>query len=458
MATSTTTMSLDDASSQPPKPLAFEMVAATRELHTRINRLVVSRLPLALPPQAPDAGPYISGLLHLLPVYMTFEKLWEDIIPDTLPTEAALDDERPKISERMHTILKELRIPQLFRSNILRADIKSMTGWSDDTLDNQIDVIKRKGKLCAFISHIKQIIPDEPHTLIAYSYNLFMALFAGGRFIRASFEKAGDEFWETIPRPIKPTMEPCRPKSTATSPLEPTHDLTDTSRHSQTPLQFWRFNTAEDGEDLKRDYKEVLLKWEGELSPWEREDIVRESVIILENIESIVNHLDSMFAEEQEEKPSIQIPKRPSLADRFAQTQFVARIRDSFMIAKERGVESSLRSQSLDTNTTEEGEHESKGEDAHHDNVAADIELCPGVPKSMRFAKSLPIPPRRHVRVAAAKDGGLNGKLAVRSSMQPANTAMPRPVLVGLIGLFLLYIFIRIRGIMSVGTVMIPLT
>ncbi|KAJ4863850.1 heme oxygenase domain-containing protein [Trichoderma breve] len=448
-------MSLDNASSPPQKPLAFEMVAATRELHTRVNRLVVSRLPLALPPQASDAGPYISGLLHFLPVYMTFEKLWQDIIPDSLPKEAALDGERPKISERMHTILKELRIPQLFRSDILRADIKSMTGWSDDILDNQIDVIKRKGKLCAFISHIKQIIPDEPHTLIAYSYNFFMALFAGGRFIRASFEKAGDEFWETVPMPIKPAMEPCRPKSTAPSPLEPAYDLAEAHQQSQTPLQFWRFNTAEDGEDLKRDYKQVLLKWEGELSPWEREDIVRESAIIMENIESIVGHLDSIFAEGQEEEPSIQIPKRPSLADRFVQTPFVARIRDSFMIARERGVRSSLRSQSLDTTTTEEGEHDSKGEDAHYDNVAADIELCPGVPKSMRFAKSLPIPPRRHVRVVAAKDGGLSGKLAVRSSMQPANPAMPRPVLVGLIGLFLLYIFIRIRGIMSVGTVMV---
>ncbi|KAL6807254.1 hypothetical protein GGI42DRAFT_341366 [Trichoderma sp. SZMC 28013] len=451
-------MSLDSTSSPPQKPLAFEMVAATRELHTRINRLVVSRLPFALPPLASDASPYISGLLHLLPVYMTFEKLWQDIIPDTLPKEAPLDDERPNVSERMHTILKDLKIPQLFRSDILRADIKSMTGWSDDVLDNQIDVIKRKGKLSAFISHIKQIIPEEPHTLIAYSYNLFMALFAGGRFIRASFEKAGDEFWETVPRPIKPTMEPCRPKSIAPSPLDPTHDFTTTSLHSQTPLQFWRFNTAEDGEDLKRDYKAVLLRWESELSPKERNDIVRESVIILENIESIVGHLDGMFAEEQEEKSSIQIPKRPSLADRFAQTQFVARIRDSFMIAKERGVRSSLRSQSLDTTTTEEGEYESKSEDSHHDNVAADIELCPGVPKSMRFAKSLPIPPRRHVRVVTAKDGSLNGKLAVRSSIQPANTAMPRPVLVGLIGLFLLYIFIRIRGIMGWGTPMVHLS
>ncbi|KAL7915156.1 hypothetical protein GGI35DRAFT_172006 [Trichoderma velutinum] len=459
MATSTTTMShLDNASSQPQKPLAFEMVAATRELHTRINKFVVSRLPLALPPQASDAGPYVSGLLHLLPVYMTFEKLWQDLIDDTLPKETALDHTRPKLSERVHTMLKELKIPQLFRSDILRADIKSMTGWSDDILDKQIDVIKRKGKLSAFISHIKQIIPDEPHTLIAYSYNLFMALFAGGRFIRASFEKAGDEFWETVPMPINPTMEPCKPKPTAPTPLDPAYDLTMTSLHPQAPLQFWRFNTAEDGEDLKRDYKEVLLRWEGELSPEERNDIVRESVIILENIESIISQLDSMFADEQEEKPSIQIPKRPSLADRFVQTQFVSRIRDSFMIAKERGVGNSFRSQSLDTTTTQEGEYDDEVEGTLHDKVAADIELCPGIPKSMRFAKSLPIPPRKHVRVAAAKDGGPKGKLGVRLPMQPANTTMPRPVLVGLIGLFLLYIFIRIRGIMGWGTVMVQRT
>ncbi|EHK26125.1 uncharacterized protein TRIVIDRAFT_188514 [Trichoderma virens Gv29-8] len=404
----------DNGPSEPKKPLALEIISATREMHTIINRLVVSRLPLALPPQASDTGPYISGLLYFLPVYMTFEKLWLDIVLDTPPEEAASDDDdgRPKVSERMRTILKELRIPQLFRSDILRADIKSMTGWSDDILDRQLLIIKGTGQLCAFISHIQQTIHAQPHTLVAYSYNFFMALFAGGRFIRASFEKAGDEFWETVPMPIKPTMRPCEPKSTAaTSPLEPTYDWEETSFHSQTPLQFWRFNTAEDGEDLKRDYKERLLRLENELSPKERDDIVRESVVILENIESVVRQLDEIYSDEQEEKPSDQIPKRPSLASRFVQTHFVARIRDSFLIAKERGVGISFRNQSLDTTSTEEGEHDSVDGEADHGDVATDIELCPGIPKSMRFAKSLPIPPRKHIRVAAANGGSHNGKL-----------------------------------------------
>ncbi|KAL7937137.1 hypothetical protein V8C35DRAFT_216166 [Trichoderma chlorosporum] len=456
MATSTTTSHLDNSPShqnvplQPPKPLALEMVAATREMHTIINRLVVSRLPLALPPQASDAGPYISGLLHFLPVYTTFEKLWLDIICDGSSRETASDDDgKLKVPEHVHRILKELYIPQLLRSDHLRADIKTMTGWSDDILDRQIDEIKGRGQLCAFISHIKQTVSARPHTLIAYSYNLFMALFAGGRFIRASFEKAGDDFWETVPMSIKPEMQPCGPRSTAPSPLESTYGMAENSLHAQAPLQFWRFNTAEDGEDLKRDFKERLLTWEDKLSPAERDDVVRESIIILENIEFIVGQLDKIHSNEPEEKPSgFQISKRPSLASRFVQTQFVARIRDSFLIAKERGVGSSFRNESFATTSTENEELDFEEKDADHGNGAADIKLCPGIPKSMRFAKSLPIPPRHHVRVAAAKDGGA---LDTRWPGQLANATMPRPVLAGILGLFFLYIFIRVRGIMSLG-------
>lgn len=474
MATSPITMShSDDASSHTSKSLAVDIVGVTRPMHTKINKLVTSRLPLALPPRASDAGPYISGLLHFLPVYMTFEKLWLDIL-DTPPVETVMDhsvlmkdgkDERLAVPERVHTILKVLYIPQLFRSDRLRADIKSMTGWSDDILDRQIHVIKGAGQLSAFISHIKQTVHAKPHTLIAYSYNLFMALFAGGRFIRASFEKAGDEYWGIVPAPIKPTMQPCEPRSAATSPLESTYDLAqeqiaETSLHPHippsTPLQFWRFDTANDGEDLKQDYKERLLRLEDELSAEERDDIMQESIIILESIGLIVGQLDTIYSDEQEEQPSIQIPKRPSLASRFGQTQFAARLRDSFLIARERGVGKLFRSQSLDAGTTEKGEHSSESEDADHDNadhddVATGVELCPGMPKSMRFAKSLPVPPRRHGRVAAARDGGLNGKLRVVSPRYPANVTMTRPLLAGIVGLFLLYVFVRVRGIMSWG-------
>lgn len=450
----------DNVSSRTPKSLAGDMVSVTRPLHTKINKLITSRLPLAIPPKAPDSGPYACGLLHILPVYMTFEKLWLDII-DAIPADA-LDHSnsnaengkvhRLEVSERVHTILKEIYLPQLFRSDRLRADIKSMTGWSDDVLDCQIKAIRGTGQLSAFTSHIKQVIHAKPHVLIAYSYNLFMALFAGGRFIRATLEKAGQEFWRAVPEHIKPTMQPCKSYSTSTSPLEPTNDshLEQTAEddiHSRDksllPLQFWRFDSENDGEDLKQEYKAKLLQWESELTAEEREDILQESLIILENIDLLVGQLDAVCSDVQEEKPVTQMHVRPSLAGLLGNNQFGARLRDSLLIARERGIGNPFRSQSLGAAETEK-----RSEYDDTPTISTDT-ACSNVPKSMRFAKSLPIPPRKH-RIATAKDGGSGHNLYVKSQRRDASGTMIGPALVGVFGLFFLYVlYNRVGGIIG---------
>ncbi|PNP42018.1 hypothetical protein TGAMA5MH_06197 [Trichoderma gamsii] len=414
----------DNGSSQTSKSLAGDMVSATRPMHTKINKLITSRLPLAVPPKAPDSGPYACGLLHILPIYMTFERLWLDIL-DTPPGDAP-----GQISERMHTILKEIHLPQLFRSDRLRTDIKSMTGWTDNILDLQINGIKGTGELSVFISHIIQVVRAKPHVLIAYSYNLFMALFAGGRFIRATLEKAGEEFWQTVPEHIKPTMQPCEPDSVISSSLEQIEEI----NHSKNimPLRFWSFDSENDGEDLKQEYKTKLLQWESELTAEEREDILQESVYILENIGLLVGQLDAVCSEVQDdEKPVVQMPMRPSLAGLLGGTQFGARLRDSLLIARERGIGNPFRSKSLDAVENEKGDTATSTETA-----------CSGVPKSMRFAKSLPIPPRKH---RAAKDGL---DLHTKSQRRDASGTMIGPALVGVFGLFFLYvIYSRVGGV-----------
>ncbi|KAM0258778.1 hypothetical protein ACHAQJ_003620 [Trichoderma viride] len=453
----------DNASSQTPKSLAGDMVGATRSMHTKINKLITSRLRLAIPPQAPDAGLYISGLLHILPVYMTFEKLWLEII-DTLPVENALNhaifnaesgkDENPEISEHVHAMLREIYLPQLFRSDRLKADIKSVTGWSDNVLNRQINAIRGTGQLSAFISHIKQTVHAKPHVLVAYSYNLFMALFAGGRFIRAALENVGDEFWKAVPAPIKPTMQPCESNSAATSPLELVNDSSEVSLDphdkSSLPLRFWRFDSENDGEDLKQEYKERLLRWENKLTTEERDDIIQESVVILESIGLIVGQLDTICSEEQDEKPMIQIPMRPSLASLFGNAQFGARLRDSLLIARERGVGNPFRSQSLDAAGAEKRERDSGNESGDHGDTTTSTEVCHNIPKSMRFANSLPTPPRRHGRIVSAKDGRSNNKLRLKSQRHDSNGTMMRSALVGVFGLFFLYVlYTRVMGIMS---------
>ncbi|KAM0456350.1 hypothetical protein ACHAPV_007292 [Trichoderma viride] len=431
MATSPTTMNHpDNGSSQAPKSLASDMVSATRPMHTKINKLITSRLPLAVPPKAPDSGPYACGLLHILPIYMTFERLWLDIL-DTPPGDAP-----GQISERVHTILKEIHLPQLFRSDRLRADIKSMTGWTDDILDLQINGIKGTGELSVFISHINQIVRAKPHVLVAYSYNLFMALFAGGRFIRATLEKAGEEFWQIVPEPIKPTMQPCEPDLVIDSPLEQIEE--DHHEKNLMPLRFWTFDSENDGEDLKQEYKSKLLQWEGELTAEEREDILQESILILENIDLLVGQLDAVCSNVQDEEPVVQISMRPSLAGLLGGTQFGARLRDSLLIARERGIGNPFRNKSLDA--AENGKSIN-----HADTTTSTETACSGVPKSMRFAKSLPIPPRKH-----RKDGGSGLDLHTKSQRRDAGGTLIGPALVGVFGLFFLYVlYNRVGGIIG---------
>ncbi|KAH0498095.1 hypothetical protein TgHK011_005369 [Trichoderma gracile] len=462
----------DDAPSPTTKSLAADIVASTRSMHTRINKLITSRVPLALPPRSSDAGAYISGMLHFLPVYMAFEKLWLDIIStppvgeeeadatrlvaessDGYPHVKENKDGHIEVSERVRTILVALYMPQLFRSDRLRGDIKSMTGWSGDVLDRQIHAIKGSGQLSAFTSHIKQAVRTKPHVLIAYSYNLFMALFAGGRYLRASFEKAGNEFWETVPGPIKPTMQPCEPRpgaAASVSPFSPLELTGDDGFGARSPhaascdefLQFWHFDSPEDGEDFKRDYKERLLTWEDSLTADEREDILQESAIILESIGHIVGQLDDVYSDEQGDKDSDEMPRRPSLASHFMQAQFVARLRDSFLIARDRGVGNPFRSRSVDTDASEREEQE--GEEGGNENTQH--HALTGAPKAMRFAKTLPTPRRRKgPDPVTQEDGKLRGGLPMH--ILDAMTA--RPIFAWIVGLLILYVVVRVRGVVS---------
>ncbi|KAJ4168055.1 hypothetical protein NW754_011869 [Fusarium falciforme] len=137
--------------------LAESIVAATRGIHAKLNKLIIARLPLALPPRAQDPALYISGLLHITPIYMTFEALWRDILdspvndvdkketnphdPDTgLPeaTSPASDVHRLSGCNRVQSLLQHVFLPGLMRSDRLKADIAHITGWSDSLVEDQL--------------------------------------------------------------------------------------------------------------------------------------------------------------------------------------------------------------------------------------------------------------------------------------------------------------------------------
>jgi len=292
------------------RSLAESIAAATRVAHARLNKLIISRLPLALPPQANDPSLYTSGLLHIAPIYTTFESLWQNIL-DLPPVETATvaavaesdlyngENTLPKrckqasgtpMSSPVHSMLESLRLPGLMRTERLKADLKAMTGWSDHIIEQQLRIVSDQGPLAEFLNHIKRSVENRPHVLLAYSYIFFMALFAGGRYIRASLQSVGNEFWDQVPNHVKPTMQACSEKRP--SPVEETNGTPKSRVTSSMPLRFFHFPTPTDGEDLKCEFKQKLADSEARLSQSERHDIVQEAISIFERMTMLVEQLD----------------------------------------------------------------------------------------------------------------------------------------------------------------------
>jgi heme oxygenase len=422
------------------RPLAESIAVSTRSIHAKLNKLIIARLPLALPPRSPDPSHYVTGLMHIAPIYMAFERLWKDLVdkssaanPEFKPSDScdpgrplldstifsskewdAKSEHQPNVCTRIDSLLQHLYMPGLMRSNRLKQDISHLTGWPDHVVEQQIETVEQQGRLSEFIQHIKKAIENKPHVLLAYSYILFMALFAGGRFIRASLEAAGEEFWEQFPSPVKPTKLPCQ---YIEKPVERASGLTDEELatnpcHSHAdhtmPLRFLHFKSAEDGEDLKREFKRRLLDLETILTDNEKHDIIQEGVCIFENMLRLVEQLDEVCAEEDEDEAE-QLSPIQALAGII--NPISTRFRDSVLVTKERVARSSRVSTGSDeslcsvikratgnrrTQSRSSAEELSEQDQDGHPQVLStdDVELCPRFSKSMRFEKTLPRPTR----------------------------------------------------------------
>ncbi|PKS10777.1 hypothetical protein jhhlp_002534 [Lomentospora prolificans] len=359
------------------KTIAESLRGATRTLHKELNRLIVSRLPLALPPQTIDPSIYTSGILHIAPVYIAFETLWREIVngptnqaPFTNTDEtssqgseltrshllqdtscafppADVGSSEPDVPERIRALLSNIYICGLQRSDALKRDLRQLTGWSAAEVDAQLRHISSTGALKDFTATIHKSIRERPHVLVAYTYILYMALFAGGRFIRASLESAGDEFWDRkatrLLFPIAavsqdPASTPAVSPTSAIPPHGERHQgsFLPVNPHTspRLPLNFFHFNTPRDGEDLKEEYKQHLLNAEPTLTEAETEDIIQEGVVIFEEMHAIVQQLDERFTS-PDARDSPLYTNTPLRSER---------LRNSVAITKERNERKAARS------------------------------------------------------------------------------------------------------------------
>lgn len=273
---------------------------ATRTRHSTLNRLILLRLPLALPPVSPNPSAYVSGLLHVAPIYVAFETLWQDVL-------GPHDDESEPCDDRMRSVLSHVFLPGLARSACLRSDICSATGWADHEVDERLGETGRQGVLKGFLDHIEHSVATKPHVLLAYAWVLYMALFAGGRFVRATLEAAGTEFWATPAGEVR-----------LTGALTMACGAPSACDKASFPLSFLRFQGAD---DLKAEFKNRLVQTESLLTPGEHDDVVREAGRIFDYLVRLISQLDSYAMASGNDKA-------PRLGG----------LRDSVSVAKERAL------------------------------------------------------------------------------------------------------------------------
>lgn len=274
---------------------------ATRSIHAKLNKLILARLPLAIPPQAKDPSKYVFGLLHVTPIYSTFESAWRvilelpgaevhDHVVGTHSCEACkpssavhhmsntLDTpHQPVVCTRLQSLLGHLYTTDLDRTDCLKQDIVSMTGWSTDLLEEKLAGTAESPFLSTFLGHIRQSVHDRPHVLLAYAWVLYMALFSGGRFIKGTLARVDMEFWAA--------------------------NLMTTGSRKETevlPLHFFTFDAPDDGEEIKLAFKKRLSESESLLTQEEFEDVVAEAKRIFEYVVEVVGELDGVCGKEAE--------------------------------------------------------------------------------------------------------------------------------------------------------------
>ncbi|KAI1266502.1 heme oxygenase-like protein [Xylariaceae sp. FL1019] len=274
------------------RTLGDSINAATRPVHTKLNKLIISRLPLALPPHAKDPYQYVSGLLHIASIYTCFEAVWREFIdsPEARDGKETIHEPHKHSvaagdsdHDRLRSILTGLHFEDLQRSQTLRKDLTSLTHWSLPTLKDQLARTAESPVLEKFLGHIISSTQKSPHILIAYGWVLYMALFAGGRFIRAALEDTSPDFWKT------------RFSHRTAHHVLPLCPLGPDSCTAPRPFSFYHFNAkTANGDDLKQAFKKRLLESESLLTDSERSDIVREAINIFDFMLQIVSELDDV--------------------------------------------------------------------------------------------------------------------------------------------------------------------
>ena len=198
----------------------------------------------------------------------------------------------------MSPLLRRLHISGLERSPRLQRDLISLLPPSClqtlGFLEGSRIEIDTRGKddvprrlsheLTKFVTHIHEAIRIKPHLYLSYTWVLYMAIFSGGRYVRAKLESAGLDFWTNT-------------SVVESSKNDHSEGGTEAEKPEKWPLSFWNFSGTSDGEDVRADYKSRVRETERILTVKEREEIINEAAEIMKSLLRIIREIEVAVAE-----------------------------------------------------------------------------------------------------------------------------------------------------------------
>ena len=214
-----------------------------------LNRQILSLFPLALPPHSLTHSPYAEGIAFILPIYTTFEACLRRAIGQPGSSGPA-------------TPLHEIYLPALERAHRLDFDL-DLLGVSARGGEE-----KYPRHLQSILNHIESVTAEKPYLLLAYTWILYLAIFSGGRYLRAQLRRANAQAW-------------------------------DIGQDSDASMQFWCFEGDQDGEDIKSEFKIRFGSASTLLTDRERKEVVDEAMEIMKRMIEVVTEIESAFRDQK---------------------------------------------------------------------------------------------------------------------------------------------------------------
>lgn len=187
----------------------------------------------------------------ILPIYEAFESTHTSLLSS------------PSLQPRTRHLLATLHIPALLRSARLGADLSHLLP------DERTRELEQGPQLRDFLIHISHTIETRPHLLIAYTWIFYLALFAGGRYLRKELRESG---------------------------IFPATSSSDDAEEENPGLTFWHFDSSANEEELKNEFKARVQGIEGSLTEDERRDVVQEAGRVMGFLGDVVGEVEAWVA------------------------------------------------------------------------------------------------------------------------------------------------------------------